>query len=240
MTHVELQELLGAYALDAVDPDEAAAIEAHLPECPRCRAEVAELREMSALLAHSGADAPDGVWERISSSLNDVAPPLRLDMRRPRTIPRSWSVVLGAAAAIVIAVLAVSVVRLNNHVDDLEAANRSNSSSIDIAAAAEQALNAPGSRIARLTGDGTPGAVVVMRPDGQGFLLARSLPAPTRKLYEVWGANATGKVTALGTIPGPGVFAFTADSSIEVVMLTDESEPVSSPSGPAVVTGTLA
>ena len=41
LTHDEAAELLGAYALDAVEADERDAIEHHLNECPRCRAEVA-------------------------------------------------------------------------------------------------------------------------------------------------------------------------------------------------------
>lgn len=237
MTHAELQELLGAYALDAVDPDEAAEIDAHLPECPRCRAEVAELREMAALLANSGADAPAGVWERISTTLNDAPPPLRLEVRRARVRRSVWLPVLGAAAAVVIAVLAISVVRLNRDIDDLQQAR---ASTPDLAVAAEQALSAPNSRLARLTGDSGASAVAVIRANGQGFLLGNDLPAPSRRLYVVWGATASGQVTSLGTIPGPGVFAFTADASIQVVMLTDESEPVSVPTQAALVTGSLA
>ena len=38
MSHQEVQELLGAYALDAVDPELAAIIEDHLRHCARCRA----------------------------------------------------------------------------------------------------------------------------------------------------------------------------------------------------------
>ena len=57
----EYSELLGAYALDAVDPDERDRIELHLTECPRCRAEVADHREVAAFLAQPGGSAPDGV-----------------------------------------------------------------------------------------------------------------------------------------------------------------------------------
>ena len=57
MTHDELQSLLGAYALDAVEDDEARAVERHLQECPRCRAEVANHRETAALMASVGAEA---------------------------------------------------------------------------------------------------------------------------------------------------------------------------------------
>ena len=71
MTHDEISGLLGAYALDAVEGDERAAVEEHLLSCARCRAEVAEHREVAALLAHGGADAPDGLWDRIAGNLDD-------------------------------------------------------------------------------------------------------------------------------------------------------------------------
>ncbi len=76
--HDEFSDLLGAYALDAVDDDERDAIERHLVGCPRCRAEVAEHREVAAFLSQSGAPAPDGVWDRIAAELSPPAPPLRM------------------------------------------------------------------------------------------------------------------------------------------------------------------
>jgi anti-sigma factor RsiW len=69
LTHEEAAELLGAYALDALDPDEAALVEEHLDQCPRCRAEVARHHEVAGLLANSGAEAPAEVWDRIAGRL---------------------------------------------------------------------------------------------------------------------------------------------------------------------------
>jgi anti-sigma factor RsiW len=69
LTHEEAVELLGAYALDALDPDEAALVEEHLNQCPRCRAEVARHHEVAGLLANSGAEAPAEVWDRIAGRL---------------------------------------------------------------------------------------------------------------------------------------------------------------------------
>jgi anti-sigma factor RsiW len=69
LSHDEAAELLGVYALDALDPDEAALVEAHLEECPRCRAEVARHHEVSGLLANSGAEAPAELWDRIAGRL---------------------------------------------------------------------------------------------------------------------------------------------------------------------------
>jgi len=76
--HAELQELLGAYALDAVEPEEAAVIELHLATCPRCRHELAEHREVAALLGYAGGAAPSGVWDRIIASLEEPPPALKL------------------------------------------------------------------------------------------------------------------------------------------------------------------
>jgi anti-sigma-K factor RskA len=42
--HTDIQELLGAYALDALPDDERRLLEAHLATCESCRAELAELR----------------------------------------------------------------------------------------------------------------------------------------------------------------------------------------------------
>ena len=53
--HEEVAGLLGAYALDALDSDEAALVEAHLRDCPRCSAELARHHEVAGLLANSGA-----------------------------------------------------------------------------------------------------------------------------------------------------------------------------------------
>ncbi len=44
MTCTELEELLGAYVLDAVTPEERVAVEVHLPQCPRCIQLLQEMR----------------------------------------------------------------------------------------------------------------------------------------------------------------------------------------------------
>ncbi|MDQ1391403.1 MAG: hypothetical protein QOF30_380 [Acidimicrobiaceae bacterium] len=111
--HADLQELLGAYALDAVEPDEASAIERHLPTCPRCRNELADHREVAALLGYAGGTAPSGLWDRIIASLEEPPPALRLtrlpiqDASRPtaaappsapvRSIEAEWDAIAGRA-----------------------------------------------------------------------------------------------------------------------------------------------
>ena len=75
LTHADIEELLGAYALDAVDRPTAAVIEAHLDQCVRCSAEVAQHHEVAGLLANSGGASPAGLWDGIAGRLDEVSPP---------------------------------------------------------------------------------------------------------------------------------------------------------------------
>lgn len=94
-THEELQELLGAYALDALPPAERAALDAHLADCPTCRAEVGELRSVVAalpLLAEEVAPPPS-LRARIESSVRaDLAsrgaPDAPASPPAPASLPR--------------------------------------------------------------------------------------------------------------------------------------------------------
>lgn len=79
----DFTDLLGVYALDAVEADEAQRIADHLLTCPWCATEVAEHREVASFLSQSGADAPPGIWDRISSELSPAAPPMRMSLTRP-------------------------------------------------------------------------------------------------------------------------------------------------------------
>ncbi|MFM7616710.1 MAG: anti-sigma factor domain-containing protein [Actinomycetes bacterium] len=84
-TPAELEDLLGAYALDAVDADEAEQIERYLEAHPEARAEVAQYRETASMLAFAGADAPSGLWHSIVASLEDEPPRLVLPVADPTT-----------------------------------------------------------------------------------------------------------------------------------------------------------
>ncbi len=73
--HQEIQDLLGAYALDAVDKETAEKIERHLDECVKCAVEVSQHHEVAGLLANSGGQSPAELWERIESRLDGEGPP---------------------------------------------------------------------------------------------------------------------------------------------------------------------
>jgi hypothetical protein len=82
-TPAEIEELLGAFALDAVDAEEAEQIERYLESHPDARDEVAQYRETASMLAFAGADAPSGLWHSIVASLEEEPPRLVLPIAGP-------------------------------------------------------------------------------------------------------------------------------------------------------------
>jgi anti-sigma factor RsiW len=225
MTHAEIEELLGAYALDAVDPDEARAVEEHLASCPRCRAEVAAHREVAAMLGNAGGEAPEGLWERIAGGLDaDVAelPPLgsvrggpqhggpdgaRRGPESPGRVGSAWrrplALSLGAVAAalaVVVGLLAAQVTSLNDQVSTISSALGANG----IAQLAALAAADPSHHSVQLTSsDGRGSAVLVALPSGQAYWITegalRALPAG--RTYQLW-ALANGRVVSIGLLGG--------------------------------------
>lgn len=214
----EFTELLGAYALDAVDPDERARIEDHLRTCPWCSAEVAEHREVAALLSNSGTVAPPGVWDRIAAELSPEAPPLRLSVTPPvdapdpvdtptagepstdpvvvplrstRAVGRRTFAAVVAAAACLVAVLGFVAVDQRNEVDRMR--NE---------LAAPTTVPTPGATDiqVKLSGaDPRSGAQALVTPDGQGVLVSHDLPeVDADQVFQLWGV-VDETVLSLGT-----------------------------------------
>ena len=135
MSGTELHQLLGAYLLGGLEPDEAAAFEQHLGSCADCRQELDELASLPALL--DALPVPDAVVLSAAASaaagrepstsdpaLSDPAPsdhvpaavPRRmleeLSMRR-RKARRRWTAALAAAAAACLALGALAAPLFN-------------------------------------------------------------------------------------------------------------------------------
>lgn len=72
-SHAEIEELLGVYALDAVDRATAAMVEEHLDGCIRCSIEVAQHHEVAGMLANSGGVASAQVWDGIAGLLGGTS-----------------------------------------------------------------------------------------------------------------------------------------------------------------------
>jgi Putative zinc-finger len=118
LTCQQVRPLLGGYVLEALEPEEAEAVRAHLPNCPVCAAELASLAELPALLdlaapvAHpdeplspSSEEAVLDRFARESGAARATQPPPR--KRRRLRVPRiAWTF---PRVAVVSALLAAAV-----------------------------------------------------------------------------------------------------------------------------------
>lgn len=232
LTHDEIAELLGAYALNAVDADERDIVEAHLESCPRCRDEVHAHRELASLLGNAGGDAPEGLWDRIASTLDETPPPMRLSLPsgdasviplapRRRQGSRLVASAIGAAAALTIGVLGVKVVQQDDEIDRISAALEDDA----MLTAANLALVDPGAAQSKLTSaDGRFSASAVVLPDGTGFLMVHDLPAlDDSRTYQLWGQTGSGLISLglLGARPA-AVLPFHASGDLAALAITEE------------------
>jgi anti-sigma factor RsiW len=235
MNHEELDELLGAYALDAVDGPERAELEVYLAANPRARDEVAQHREVASMLGYTGAPAPEGLWDKIAGSLDDRAPapsellaPLLGSGRsdgpsrtratstsdvsgrsgpgvRGVRILRPWMIPVAGALAAAVVALAVLTVRQN-----------------DAPSAAQVALESATTSKATLSG-GRSGVVRIAIDGATGYLDASELPTLSAdRTYQLWGVLGT-QVVNLGVLGrDPDTASFAVDSRLDALAITEE------------------
>lgn len=323
LTHKQVQELLGAYALDAVDADEAEIVELHLRNCPRCRAEVEAHREAAALLAHVGAPAPEGVWDRITEQLEAEAPPFEstvglatagiegrdgptrgrsvggeaagaagaagglasvgaagaagaagsvgaagaagsagtargegmpaappsagrrsgsggddgesTGMGRILAMPARFVGAALAAAAVLVVLLGVQVVRLDTRLDDMTSAVQQRS--VDQAALAAMA-DPEARRVQLRSDDGAQEVRAVLLPDGQAYLVPERLSALSAdQTYQLWAVVGSEKISVgvLGSNPGVVAFRYSGEPSALAVTAERAGGVIASEKTPVVV-----
>jgi anti-sigma-K factor RskA len=248
----ELDELLGAYALDAVDADEREQVDEYLRRSPEARTLVAEYRETAAMLAHGGTEAPPGLWDRIEKTLEEEPPRLAtpsppgvatLESRRARPGRRVAAAVAAAAAIVLMATLTVKVVQQDDRIDELGREAETGA----VLAAAETASRDPRAARVRLSStDGALAAQIVYLPDGEGFLVENNLrPLPSGRTYQLWalmGDAQPARPISAGVLgPDPGVAAFRVQGPVVGFAVTDERSPgVASSDNPALIQGAVA
>jgi anti-sigma factor RsiW len=226
MNDSDVEALMGAYALDAVEPDEALAVEQHLATCPRCRAEVSAHREVAAMLGNVGGEAPDGLWDRIAREIDVefAAAPLLdlagaravrgssgserlgrangpLGARRRRVHPLAWSLgTVAAALAVVVGLLSAKVGTLDNQVRTISSAVRTGG----IAQQAALAAADPRHHSVELSSAvGASVAVLVVLPDGQAYWITQGTlrALPGNQTYQLW-ALVDGRKISIGLLGG--------------------------------------
>jgi anti-sigma-K factor RskA len=260
ISHEEASDLLGAYALHAVDADEVIQVEEHLDTCPRCRAELDGLREVAAALGNSVAEPPVGLWSGIVSRLPEhqegeeqvpAMPPLSGQEASPFRAPtpatrrkpsRGALATVGAfavAAAAVAVVLGIGLVQADHKVSHLQQA-----AGQQAGAAVAAALASPGHQVIDLdSATKRQLAEFVVVPDGRGFLVSSSLPTlKPGHTYQLWGIVGTQPIS-LGLLgASPRQATFTMAGSVQPMQLSITAEPAGgsvAPTGSIVATGTV-
>ncbi len=221
----DLDELLGAYALDAVDADERRRVEDYLEVNPRASAEVQAHREVATMLAFTGMDAPDDLWSRIAGEIGEQAPPPGPELAKVMSMddhPRRRRIaafapwVVSAAAAAVVGLVAFGVA------DRADAPNEPISSALEIARADRDSVTTT------LVSDASDAsAEAVIDQDGHGFVVAQNLPTlPDDQTYQLWGVVDDGQVISLGIFgPNPEIETFTVEGTVSALAITIEQSP---------------
>ncbi len=232
---MKVEELLGAYALDALDEDERLLVDRHLSTCDSCREEVRDHREVAALLAPPPIPPPDRVWGRILAGIavaapaDELAPVVPLRRRERRFESTRW--LAGAAAAVAVVALGVTVVVQSGRIGSLD--DQVTAQQQEIAAfqadplrqAATAALEDPNARIADLTAEDTEARMqIVLLPDGTGYVFENTMtPLPDEATYQLW-ALVDDRIISAGVLGNdPGVVPFHLDpAGVQGLVVTEE------------------
>ncbi|MFF1558498.1 anti-sigma factor domain-containing protein [Streptomyces sp. NPDC058279] len=194
----QLHALSGAYALDALDPEEREAFARHLPRCPLCAQEVREFAATAARLGAAVALAPPvAMRAEVLARIDTVRqhPPVRRGMvaLRGRTLPLALAACLAGA-------LALGGTALWQR----EQARESARAVHDLRDLTE-VIAAPDART--VTGRSESGAratVVVSAARNRAVFLSSGLPAaPAGRTYQLWFADG-GVMRPAGLVPGDG------------------------------------
>jgi len=239
MTHAPFEESVGAYALGALDADEQRAFEAHLESCPKCAADLADLRRVTTGLAMA-ADAvapPDDLRARtIARATNQPqarretpvpAPPVSIVRPARQRTSFAW---LAAAAALAVAVgLGIYTLMLRSELQDVHqlaenATGQANHLRADLVAARQDAartahvlsiIGAPDVVRVDLKGQGDLATafanVYWSATRGLVMMTAGNLPTlPNGRVFELWAVPPGAGAQPLAA----GLFAVDASGTV--------------------------
>jgi anti-sigma-K factor RskA len=189
----DVAALISAHALGALEPDQAALAERHIAASDDCRRAYEDALETAAALALAVADSepPAELRERILAAARAERPPAAAPVARaaaPRRglrlagllTPSTGFAVVGVAAAVVFALIAVSQ-------------HSSATSARDRQEALVAILSASDARIVPLksTGGGSAGGRVIVSK-GRAALVSSLGPPPAGRTYQAWGLRPGG------------------------------------------------
>ena len=249
MTCNDVEELAAAFALGAMDPDEEAAVRAHLDDCQQEHAELRAALGAGIVMAESLEPvAPSaGLRDRLMATI-ERTPQAHRPAVSPSTTPaaapvkrRGWldwlspRVARPVALAALAALVAVGAWNLNlqAQLEQRDAALRAVADAIS-----------GGQTAFRVEGEAGRGYVVETPGEGAALVVTDLAALPADRIYELWLLNPAGAPVAVGTVTS-------TEDAVAVVQLerdltgfsffavTVEAERVAAPSGEPVILGPL-
>jgi anti-sigma factor RsiW len=208
-----LHDLTAAYALDALDPEDARAYEAHLARCERCREELAALSDAASALAYATeAPAPPPelrarILQEAGRDRDNVVP------LRPRWV-RPVAAIAAVAACVAVG-LGIWVASLSSKLDRTE-------ESLARQERVAQILAQPDSRKISFS----RGTLIVARSGEAALVLQNLDDADPGKTYEAWIA-AEGAPQPAGLFEGGEIVAVPLDGRVPegaLVLVTQEPD----------------
>jgi anti-sigma-K factor RskA len=193
----DIHALSGAYAVDALDDLERSQFEQHLAACAECHAEVASLRETSALLAEADAETPPAsLREGVLSGISQVRPlpplqPDRTGLATARPVRRILPQLLAAAAAVVLLAAGAVLWHPWQH---------------GHTTAADRILHAPDAVRVTEKIPGSSGKLILVRSAslGRAVMIGDHVPeAPAGKTYQLWLQQPGQPMVSAGLMSDP-------------------------------------
>ena len=228
--HSLIHENIPAYALGALDAEDARALEAHLRTCKACQAELAAYREISdnLLMTVPPREPSPALRKRLQSRL-----PSAQKTRRTRFMWSFGQLGLAGALVLLFAMSVFSFVKLRDF-------QRQSQNSQAVLAM----LSYPGTQAFPISGGSVSGTVLLDKDRNSAAVIAWNLPKITRgQTYQIWWIEPNGHRVSAGTfrpqadLPYTTQPCFSSQSVSSFVGLGVTIEPAggsSQPTGPRV------
>jgi anti-sigma-K factor RskA len=201
--HSLLRENLPAYAIGALDAEEAAALEAHLQSCEVCRAELAEYRLISENLLTAIPPRPPSaaLRKRLQSQL-----PSAQKKSQPRLVGSFGQWAIGAALVLLLLVNLFSFMQMRaiqSQQTDLLQQLQTNQFALSM-------LAYPETQTFPISGENTSGSVLLDRERNTVALVMWHLPELSEKeVYQIWLIEPNGHRVSAGLFRPQADVAYT-------------------------------
>jgi hypothetical protein len=220
-------DLLPAYALDALEPEEMQAVRVHLATCPRCRAELADYDQVVDALGAVApvASPPSALRSRLLTSAASMSPPARpqphpvssITMKHSSSRMRVVTFGLAAAAVVLLAATVVLATLLRDATDQRDQAVNGQQAFVTYLSSGGQVESRTG--LSASDNGTTQGrARLLTAPGKPPMVIVGDCPPTTKdRVYRVWLAQ-DGKRTPLGeldvTTQGNGWYTIEIPASV--------------------------